>query len=386
MPLAKRVQKPSWMHSKAFPRFLEFRERMKRRHNARNLSPQEFNSLAMLEFVQTNHSAFHPSRPEFPPWRPRFPATPTRKIILPGLESIEIFLKNENINPSGTHKGRMAWEVVREYNKMLRQKLRTGKDIPRMSIISSGSAATAIGDMLNFFGAPPVKALVDKGLPTRLIEKLREHNVEVYETDLSKKELNSDDILRLTKNSHGIDLTLGRLAQEMARDYYDWMTFEILNEKPDFVILPYGTGQLFDNILSHYNKQLKENKADQRLIAEKMREGGLNLIGVSAPVGSVADKLSAPFLPGSTKHEFRKQKRNIVTQMISQRILGEHSRIEELEDKWFFEAGKIAMQLKIRAEPSALAGIAWLLKHKTEIPKGKRVLIVNTGRGVFPED
>lgn len=382
---SRTIQRPPWMNAKSYPQFLTLREQIARRANAKNLSARELHSLALLRFVQRHHSASFPTRPEFPPWNPKFPATQTRKIKIPGLERVTILLKDESLNPSGTHKSRMGWEVAREYAKMLERKLRTGREIPQMSIISAGNGAMAIGDMLAFFGGPKINALVDKNLSPQIIAQMERHNVIVFRTDLSKKELGSDEILKLTRNSHGIDLTRGKLAEEIARNYYDWLTFEILNAKPEYVIVPYGTGQLFDNILMHYNAQLRELKADPRLLAERMREGGLNLIGVAAPVGSVAEKLSAPFLSDSTKHEFKTTKRNIVTQMISQGILGEHSRIEEVEDKWFFEARKIARELKIRAEPSALAGLAWLLKHKKDIPKS-RTLIVNTGRGIFAED
>lgn len=368
------------------PGFRQFRENVRRKVDRKNLTQSELNSLALLDYVQRRHSAFFPSKPEFPPLRPRFPATPTKEIRVPGLENIRVLVKDESINPTGTHKDRLAWEVVREWHKQLRMKARTGKPVPRMSIISSGNAAIAIGDMLRTFGAPPIKVLGDERLDHKVIEKMKRHNVEVHTADLSRRVLTSDRILKLTRNGNGVDLTNGRLAQFLSRDYYDWMTFEILNEKPDFVVVPYGTGQLFENIFEHYDKQLKELRADPRLRAEKMREGGLNLVGIAAPAGSVADKLSAPYLPESSKVEFKKRKRNVITQLISEGVLGEHSRIEELEDRYFFDAARIAQQLKIKAEPSSLAGLAWLLKHKTEVPPKSRVLIVNTGKGVFPED
>jgi hypothetical protein len=52
-----------------------------------------------------------PSKPEFPPDNPSFPATLTFKINVPGFENV--WLKDESVNKfSGTHKDRLAWEVV----------------------------------------------------------------------------------------------------------------------------------------------------------------------------------------------------------------------------------------------------------------------------------
>jgi len=380
-----KIQRPYWIGERAFPEFLRLREQLRRRIGPKALTQKEFNSLALLEFARKSHSDAYPTKPEFPAWKPKFPATPTRRLKLPGFENIKLLVKDESLNPTGTHKDRMAWETVVLENTILRHKA-AGKiaKVPQQSIISSGNTAVAIGEIRRRFGLPPVKVLVDNSMQQQTIERIENHNVRVYATNLhSGALLNSDDILRLTRNRNGIDLTRGRYALELSKSYYDWMSFEILNQRPGIVIVPYGTGQLFDNISEHYEQQIKAIKADPRLFAQRMREGGMHLVGVSAPLESIADKLASPLIPESTKREFLQQKRNIVTQKISAGVLGELSRIEELEDKWFFEASRIALEHKITAEPSALAGIAWLLKHKKLIPKGARVLIVNTGRGAI---
>ena len=58
-----------------------------------------------------------PLKPEFPPNNPKFPATPTFKIKVP--EFSDVWLKDESVNPTGTHKDRMAWEMVVTYRDML---------------------------------------------------------------------------------------------------------------------------------------------------------------------------------------------------------------------------------------------------------------------------
>ena len=82
-----------------------------------------------------------PNKPEFPPkpfFTPKFPASETYQIQLPGFTNL--WLKDESTNPSGTHKSRMAWEVVIKAKRY---------HIKEISLISSGSAAMAIQYFFN---------------------------------------------------------------------------------------------------------------------------------------------------------------------------------------------------------------------------------------------
>jgi len=58
-----------------------------------------------------------PNKPEFPPDNPKFPATPTFKIKFPNFSNV--WLKDESVNPTGTHKDRMAWEIIVTYHYFL---------------------------------------------------------------------------------------------------------------------------------------------------------------------------------------------------------------------------------------------------------------------------
>jgi len=102
-----------------------------------------------------------PLKPEFPPENPKFPATPTYQIKVPGFSNV--WLKDESFNPTGTHKDRMAWEIVVTYRDFLLAK-KAGQikgSLPAMSIISSGSAAIAIQSQLKKYNLPTLKILVD---------------------------------------------------------------------------------------------------------------------------------------------------------------------------------------------------------------------------------
>ncbi|NOX71697.1 MAG: PLP-dependent lyase/thiolase [Candidatus Micrarchaeota archaeon] len=162
----------------------------------------------------------NPKRPEFPPENPRWPSTPIKRIEVEDFS--DVYIKDESVNPTGTHKDRMAWEMVVTYKQLLLSKKlgRIGK-LPQMSIISSGSAAIAVQTMLRKYGLPNLKVLVDYRMKKSLKDYLVRIGCEVYETDLSKRILYTDDILKLTNNDGGIDITsddsLGPFDV-----FYDW--------------------------------------------------------------------------------------------------------------------------------------------------------------------
>src|SRR3989338_8856707 len=100
-----------------------------------------------------------PNNPEFPPNDPKFPATPTYKITVTGFSNV--WLKDESHNPTGTHKDRLAWEMVVTYKDILLAKKDeyVKEKLPQLSIITSGAAGTAIQTMLNKYKLPPLKCL-----------------------------------------------------------------------------------------------------------------------------------------------------------------------------------------------------------------------------------
>lgn len=134
-----------------------------------SLSLEEKRILGSIHIASEND----PLKPEFPSDDPKFPATPTVRISVPGFTNV--WLKDESKNPTGTHKDRMAWEIIVTYRDFLLAKERgqiTG-DLPIMSIISSGSAAFAIQTQLRHYGLPNLRVLVDAHIDTQITEFLK---------------------------------------------------------------------------------------------------------------------------------------------------------------------------------------------------------------------
>lgn len=321
-----------------------------------------------------------PNKPEFPPENPKFPATPTYKIHVPCFKNV--WLKDDSINRySGTHKDRIAWEVVVLYrNFLLAKKIGQQKGpLPRFSIISSGSAAIAIGRMLKDYDLPRLKVLVDKNLKPEIYDAIKRSHCEVFTTDLGRKPFNTYEILALTKNKNGFDLTSNRGAVAEIGNY-DWMGYEILNNSPDYCFIPFGTGILFSKVLELNKLEVGYAKHDPRFHGNVKILRNCNFMGATTRnPKSKADKLYAHYLPFPLIDEDWLKFYKIFG------FCGSRTDIYEVKERYLDEAMKIAESQGINCEPSGIAGLALMLQMKNSLPKNKRYLIINTGKTKLPK-
>lgn len=318
-----------------------------------------------------------PLKPEFPCDNPKFPATPTYKIKVPGFSNV--WLKDESYNPTGTHKDRLAWEIVVSYRYFLLAKKRglLKKKLPSMSIISSGSAAFAIQTQLKKYNLPNLKVLVDNNLDDGAVLKLKEIGCKIYKTDLGKKALGFENILKLTNNKQGFDITSSEALDPTTR-FYDWLSYEIINSSPDYCFIPFGTGNLFENILNVTKKEVSSNKNDPRFKGNIKKLMNCNFLGATVNRRtSKADKLYSPHLP------FVHFDEQWIRFYKYAGFCGSKSGVFVLKEKFLDEAIKIAKSQKINFEPSGIAGLGLLLQFKEKIPKNKKILIVNTGKSKY---
>ncbi len=314
-----------------------------------------------------------PHKPEFPPDSPKFPATPTFKIDVPGFSNV--WLKDESANPTGTHKDRMAWEMVVTYRDFLKAKKEglIDEKIPQLSIITSGSAGIAIQTMLNRYKLPPLKCLVDLNLKPEIVTKLENLGCELYFIDLSRKALTWKEILEYTENPNGIDVTSAEGLAPSTR-FYDWLSYEIINQSPDYCFIPFGSGHLYENVLNIAKREVASNHHDPRFKGNVSTLKKCNYLGstVNDP-SSEADKLYAPHRPFLVFEE-----QWIRCYRLSG-FCGSESNVYVVREKYIKEAMKIASEQGINAEPSGIAGLALLIQNADRIPKHAKILIVNTG-------
>src|SRR3989338_3047017 len=338
------------------------------------LSKKEEDILKSIKVPSENN----PRKPEFPPGNPKFPANPTYRIKVPGFSNV--WLKDESINPTGTHKDRMAWEMVVTYRDFLLAKKNgqiKGK-LPHMSIISSGSAAVAIQTQLKKYKLPCLKVLVNADTDTFILKCMKKIGCEVFETNLSKKPFHWKEILALTHNLNGFDITSNEALGPTTR-FYDWMSYEIINNSPDYCFIPFGTGNLFENILNVNKREVSSKNHDPRFKGNVAKLRNCNFIGATSNNPKTkADKIYSPHLPFVHYDEHWIQLYRYAG------FCGHESDVCLLKEHFLDAAMKIAESQGIQCEPSGIAGLALMLQMKNRLPKNKKMLIVNTGKTKYP--
>jgi len=322
-----------------------------------------------------------PDYPEFPPGNEVFPSSPTRSINMPQLG--EILIKDESVHKwSGTHKDRMAWEVVVSY-KNIEKAITDGRlknqKLPSFSLTSSGSAALAIGRMLAEHSLPKLKVLSDVSLEedAELCNAITSTHCELYLTEMSRTEISVDQTLWLTNNQSGFDLTDFHNTTR-AMYIYDWLCYEILNENPDYIFVPYGTGTLFreiTNILRHEASidTVRDRRLSKEVSASRLR--GVHVLGATSNnPNTKADKLYAPYRPYHNRnmHEAYYYK--------SCGYVGEHTGVYTIQEHHLTTAFELAKSAGVECEHSGCAGLALLHQMRHEIESNARVLVVNTGK------
>jgi len=320
-----------------------------------------------------------PKRPEFPASNPKFPATPTYKIKVPGFSNV--WLKDESVNPTGTHKDRMAWEIVVTYRDFLlaRKRGHVKGDLPAMSIISSGSAATAIQAQLRKYKLPNLKVLVDVHIDDIILSTLRQVGCQIYKYELHRKLLQWQDILCLTKNNNGFDITSSEALDPTTR-FYDWLSYEVINSSPEYCFIPFGTGNLYENILNVNKKEVSTRNHDPRFSAKVAKLSKCNFMGATTSnPKSKADKLYSPHLPFV---HFDEQWIRLYKQA---GYCGPKSDVYLIKEKFLEMAQEIAHGQGVNCEPSGIAGLALMLQMKRRLPRDKKMLIVNTGQSRLPD-
>lgn len=202
-------------------------------------------------------------------------------------------------------------------------------------------------------------------------------NCEIYKTDLSRKPFEWKEILTLTRNPDGLDITSNEALDPTTR-FYDWLSYEILNASPEYCFIPFGTGNLYENILNINKREVSTQNHDPRF------KGNINILQrcnfIGATVNnpkSKADKLFSPHLP------FVHFDEQWIRLYKYAGFCGDKSTVYSLQERFLDQALKIAEENKLDCEPSGIAGLGMLLQMRDEIPKDAKILIVNTGKTKF---
>jgi len=314
------------------------------------------------------------------PRMPKFPITPTFRINIPGFSNI--WLKDESKNGiTGTQKDRMSWEIVMAYKDILltKKKNQIKTSLPHMSIISAGTAALAIQYQMKKYGLPDLKVLVDNKIEKEILDKLKQIGCLIYKTNLSRKCFSPKEILELTDNKDGFDITSNQAFFKKTRSY-DWLSYEILNQNPEYVFIPYGSGETFENILNTSIRVVTSKEYNEVFDGEVEILKKCNFVGATTKNHKTkATKLYSSHLP------FIQFPEETIKLHIYRGHCGKETGVYHLEESFLDKAIEFAKENGIEAEPSGLGGLALFFQIKSKIPKDKKIIILNTGKTRMPK-
>lgn len=253
----------------------------------------------------------------------------------------QLYIKDESAHPHGTWKDRRSQAIIEKVRDEWAETL---------AIITAGNAGYSLGHYAQDT-TKNVVAIVDNHLSDTITQRLRQVCAQVLKIDLSKKILNSADIIELVQNGNTrrriLDVTNG------FHEAYETIIVELamqLPKPPDYIFCPVGSGEAFVGIHQGIQK----------------RRWGTKLVGVKPKHSqSFADKLHTPWTP---------------YQIDLDKLQKEGHRIIELNEAEIMTSYS-AMKNIIQTEPSG-AVVYWAMK-KTDIPKDSLVVAINSGRGIL---
>lgn len=323
-----------------------------------------------------------PDYPEFPSLSPKFPASRLEQLRY---GDFTIYVKDESTNLTGSHKDRWAREIMLDYKREIlgliqRNKISHRSDLPVLGVISSGSAALALQAQLRLSELPNLRVVVDgKRISQRMLERLKDFGCVVRAVELDKAYIESHGLPKIFKEKRRIiDVSPRDLTEVISSDYYDWLAAEILDENPDVIIVPVGSGVLYASILSFIENLDSEKSFDKRLRRIDLKDTRMiKVIGATSTSSTTRmDKLFAKHRP------IVDELHGYISNLAERKIIHPESEIYEVAESSAENALTYAKHAKISSEPSGIAGLGLAIEliADAKISIQEKVVVVNTGR------
>lgn len=246
-------------------------------------------------------------------------------------------IKDESNNSYGTYKDRRSKFIVEKA-------VRSG--VSHLCLITSGNAGYSLAKYAILKGIH-VTCIVHKDLKVHIKEKLLETGASVIEIDLGHQILKSEHIISLIQQDNKEivwDVTNG-FSQA-----YESIIDEMKDEPPDFIICPVGSGEAFVGLY----QGIQRNNLPSRLIG----------VGVQS-YPSFADKLGTPWTPYGSGMAKIISKGHILVRLAEDEVVETY---EKYKDKY-------------QVEPSS--AVVWAGLIKAEIDTSKKIVLINSGKGIF---
>jgi threonine dehydratase len=262
----------------------------------------------------------------------QLPPTPVTLLTVRGQT---VWVKREDLQPTGTHKHRKGVLAVAEA-------VRDGTNV--LAMITEGNTGVAAAFCAQGT-AIQVRTLVRRGIAPGIIAALRDAGASVQETDLHLRFTEEEVIARVRTNP---DERIRDVTNGFEHAYRD-LVRELLELRPDEVVCPVG-GELYMGV----HQALRESGSSAALTGVTVRN-----------MESIADKLPDVF--------------SVYRSRIETLCAGDPTRrLLTLDEEEVHEAMRLVPE-GMRAEPSA--AVVFQTMHRLVEP-GKRLILINTGYGV----
>jgi hypothetical protein len=243
----------------------------------------------------------------------------------------------------------------------------------------------SIQHMLNLYRIPTrLRVLYDLRLDDAIVRNMENCGCLLFPCDLSGTQLSSEQIKLKTDNVDGIDLTHRDMIDPNNDNYYDWMSYEIINHNARHCFVPFGTGDLFINIVKiakreHINSLVNRN--DSRYMGNVGMLRKTNFYAARTELrGSRLTKLYADYLPSlGAQISYIEECKRV-------RSCGPGTCLFNVAEEFVDQALELADINNVVCEPSGVAGLALFLQVKDTLQPDSRILIVNTGKAKVCED
>ena len=260
-----------------------------------------------------------------------------KKKLCDRLELPNLWIKDESKNSFGTYKDRRSRFIIKEA---------ITHKVKKLVLITSGNAGYSLAKFAKNNNIQ-VTCVVGKNCKKSIKDNLRKDS-KVIEVDLYQKRLQSKEILTLAYPSYKEtiwDVTNG------FEEAYGTIIKEIKQEKPDFIIVPVGSGEAFVGLY----QGIKKAKLKIKIIGVRPQK----------KQDSFADKLCTLWTPYETK---------------IRAIQKEGHRIIELKEELIKKLyTKYKSQLKLEPSASIVFGAFEKLKFKKE----DKIILINSGKGLL---
>ena len=183
-----------------------------------------------------------------------------------------LLVKDESKNPFGTFKDRRNELVINR-----------AKDefVDKLVLITSGNTGYSLA---RFAEGTNIKVvcIVDKTLNYTIIDKLEKFSYKVIKVDLSKKIFKPEEVIAIARESD--EEVIWDVTNGFHQAYHSIIQ-EIKAERPDWLVVPLGSGEAFVGLYEGSKRYKLKTK----------------LVGVGVKGPSIADKLYTPWTPYKSK-------------------------------------------------------------------------------------